>query len=89
MAPVPATTYSPYFVPGHIVPTMIGPDPGAVTQYGPAPPPPPPPVQQQAVMPQPQPQQKIPRSDRPEIEMKTTNTVYYENVVSIFLTSQV
>ncbi|KAL1397188.1 hypothetical protein pipiens_009947 [Culex pipiens pipiens] len=52
---MPASTYSPYFPPGHLMPTLLGPaDP---SQLGP--------VVQQAVVPQAQ--QKIPRSDRLEV----------------------
>ncbi|XP_055921285.1 uncharacterized protein LOC129952611 isoform X3 [Eupeodes corollae] len=54
---IPANTYSPYFGPGHLVPTILGPDPSAVaSQLGP--------VVSQAV---PVTQQKIPRSDRLEV----------------------
>ncbi|XP_055593372.1 muscleblind-like protein 1 isoform X9 [Uranotaenia lowii] len=55
---MPASTYSPYFPPGHLMPTLLGPaDPSAVSaQLGP--------VVQQAVVPATQ--QKIPRSDRLE-----------------------
>uniref|UniRef100_A0A8D8CD51 Protein muscleblind n=1 Tax=Culex pipiens TaxID=7175 RepID=A0A8D8CD51_CULPI len=54
LASMPASTYSPYFPPGHLMPTLLGPaDP---SQLGP--------VVQQAVVPQAQ--QKIPRSDRLE-----------------------
>ncbi|XP_055838490.1 mucin-19 isoform X6 [Episyrphus balteatus] len=54
---IPANTYSPYFAPGHLVPTILGPDPSAVaSQLGP--------VVSQAV---PVAQQKIPRSDRLEV----------------------
>ncbi|XP_037914184.1 ras guanine nucleotide exchange factor E isoform X11 [Hermetia illucens] len=53
---IPASTYSPYFAPGHLVPTLLGPDPSTVaSQLGP--------VVPQAV---PVAQQKIPRSDRIE-----------------------
>ncbi|XP_038106087.1 putative GPI-anchored protein pfl2 isoform X3 [Culex quinquefasciatus] len=55
LASMPASTYSPYFPPGHLMPTLLGPaDP---SQLGP--------VVQQAVVPQAQ--QKIPRSDRLEV----------------------
>ncbi|XP_055593364.1 muscleblind-like protein 2 isoform X3 [Uranotaenia lowii] len=56
---MPASTYSPYFPPGHLMPTLLGPaDPSAVSaQLGP--------VVQQAVVPATQ--QKIPRSDRLEV----------------------
>ncbi|XP_055620569.1 muscleblind-like protein 1 isoform X8 [Toxorhynchites rutilus septentrionalis] len=67
---MPASTYSPYFPPGHLMPTLLGPaDPSGVSQLGP--------VVQQAVVPTAQ--QKIPRSDRLEMDMKTMGTIYYEN----------
>ncbi|XP_058457502.1 protein muscleblind isoform X10 [Malaya genurostris] len=54
---MPASTYSPYFPPGHLMPTLLGPaDPSGVSQLGP--------VVQQTVVPAQQ--QKIPRSDRLE-----------------------
>ncbi|XP_037914182.1 homeobox protein 5 isoform X9 [Hermetia illucens] len=66
---IPASTYSPYFAPGHLVPTLLGPDPSTVaSQLGP--------VVPQAV---PVAQQKIPRSDRIEMDMKTVGSFYYEN----------
>ncbi|CAD7089129.1 unnamed protein product [Hermetia illucens] len=69
---IPASTYSPYFAPGHLVPTLLGPDPSTVaSQLGP--------VVPQAV---PVAQQKIPRSDRIEMDMKTVGSFYYENFVS-------
>jgi hypothetical protein len=53
-----ASTYSPYFAPGHLVPTILGPDPSSVaSQLGQH-------CVQQAV---PIAQQKIPRSDRLEV----------------------
>ncbi|XP_041449046.1 muscleblind-like protein 2 isoform X11 [Drosophila obscura] len=53
---IPANSYSPYYTTGHLVPTLLGPDPSAVaSQLGP--------VVPQAVQVQ---QQKIPRSDRLE-----------------------
>ena len=55
---MPANTYSPYFAPGHLVPTILGPDPSAVgSPLG------------HTVVPQAVPvaQQKIPRSDRLEV----------------------
>uniref|UniRef100_A0A2M4BYB2 Putative basic-leucine zipper transcription factor a isoform x7 n=1 Tax=Anopheles marajoara TaxID=58244 RepID=A0A2M4BYB2_9DIPT len=57
LAGMPTSTYSPYFQPGHLVPTLLGPvsDPSSVSQLGP--------VVQQAVV---STQQKIPRSDRLE-----------------------
>ncbi|XP_055313276.1 probable serine/threonine-protein kinase tsuA isoform X6 [Sitodiplosis mosellana] len=54
---MPANTYSPYFAPGHLVPTLLGPDPSTVgSPLG------------HTVVPQAVPvaQQKIPRSDRLE-----------------------
>lgn len=54
---MPANTYSPYFAPGHLVPTLLGPDPSTVgSPLG-------------HVVPQAVPvtQQKIPRSDRLEV----------------------
>lgn len=70
LASMPASTYSPYFQPGHLVPTLLGPvsDPSSVSQLGP--------VVQQAVV---STQQKIPRSDRLEMDMKTMGSIYYEN----------
>ncbi|XP_055372683.1 GATA zinc finger domain-containing protein 14-like isoform X2 [Condylostylus longicornis] len=53
---IPASTYSPYFGPGHLVPTLLGPDPSVASQLTP--------VVPQAV---PVAQQKIPRSDRLEV----------------------
>uniref|UniRef100_A0A182M7P1 Uncharacterized protein n=1 Tax=Anopheles culicifacies TaxID=139723 RepID=A0A182M7P1_9DIPT len=60
LASMPASTYSPYFQPGHLVPTLLGPvsDPSSVSQLGP--------VVQQAVV---STQQKIPRSDRLEVSV--------------------
>lgn len=56
---MPANTYSPYFAPGHLVPTLLGPaDPSTVgSPLG------------HTVVPQTMPvaQQKIPRSDRLEV----------------------
>ncbi|XP_052838960.1 protein muscleblind isoform X22 [Drosophila gunungcola] len=53
---IPANSYSPYYTTGHLVPTLLGPDPTAVaSQLGP--------VVPQAVQVA---QQKIPRSDRLE-----------------------
>lgn len=70
LASMPASTYSPYFPPGHLMPTLLGPaDPATVSQLGP--------VVQQAVVPTAQ--QKIPRSDRLEMDMKTMGSFYYEN----------
>ncbi|XP_065074401.1 protein muscleblind-like isoform X9 [Ochlerotatus camptorhynchus] len=70
LAGMPTSTYSPYFQPGHLMPTLLGPaDPSGVSQLGP--------VVQQTVVPQAQ--QKIPRSDRLEMDMKTMGSFYYEN----------
>ncbi|XP_062716466.1 muscleblind-like protein 1 isoform X14 [Aedes albopictus] len=70
LASMPTSTYSPYFPPGHLMPTLLGPaDPSAVSQVGPV-------VQQTLV---PATQQKIPRSDRLEMDMKTMGSFYYEN----------
>lgn len=55
---MPASTYSPYFAPGHLVPTLLGPDPSSVgSPLG------------HTVVPQAVPvaAQKIPRSDRLEV----------------------
>lgn len=55
---MPASTYSPYFAPGHLVPTLLGPDPSTVgSPLG------------HTVVPQAVPvaAQKIPRSDRLEV----------------------
>ncbi|XP_073848729.1 splicing regulator muscleblind isoform X13 [Musca autumnalis] len=65
---IPANTYSPYFAPGHLVPALLGPDPSAVSQLGP--------VVPQAVQVA---QQKIPRSDRLEMDVKAVGSFYYEN----------
>jgi len=67
---MPASTYSPYFAPGHLVPTLLGPDPTTVgSPLG------------HTVVPQAVPvaQQKIPRSDRLEMDMKSVGSFYYEN----------
>ncbi|XP_055691507.1 protein muscleblind isoform X18 [Lutzomyia longipalpis] len=53
---MPTSTYSHYFAPGHLMPTILGPDPSTVSPLGP--------VVPQAV---PVAQQKIPRSDRLEV----------------------
>uniref|UniRef100_A0A1B0DQJ7 C3H1-type domain-containing protein n=1 Tax=Phlebotomus papatasi TaxID=29031 RepID=A0A1B0DQJ7_PHLPP len=53
---MPTSTYSHYFAPGHLMPTILGPDPSTVSPLGP--------VVPQAV---PVAQQKIPRSDRLEL----------------------
>nr|XP_015029789.2 muscleblind-like protein 2 isoform X6 [Drosophila virilis] len=65
---IPANTYSPYYA-GHLVPTLLGHDPTAVaSQLG-------------TVVPQTVQvaQQKIPRSDRLEMDVKTVGSFYYEN----------
>ncbi|KAJ6650001.1 Protein muscleblind [Pseudolycoriella hygida] len=56
---MPTNTYSPYFAPGHLVPALLGPDPSSVAS-----------PLSHAVVPQgvQVAQQKIPRSDRLEIE---------------------
>ncbi|XP_062556074.1 muscleblind-like protein 1 isoform X8 [Armigeres subalbatus] len=70
LASMPTSTYSPYFPPGHLMPALLGPaDPSGVSQVGPV-------VQQTLV---PATQQKIPRSDRLEMDMKTMGSFYYEN----------
>ena len=65
---MPTSTYSPYFGPGHLVPTaLLGPDPASVTSsLG------------HTVVPQAVPvaQQKIPRSDRLEVSFDIT---YHNN----------
>lgn len=59
---MPTSTYSPYFAPGHLVPTLMGPDPSSVqSPLGHS-------VVSQAV---PVAQQKIPRSDRLEVSPLT------------------
>lgn len=64
LASMPTSTYSPYFPPGHLMPTLLGPaDPSAVSQVGPV-------VQQTLV---PATQQKIPRSDRLEVRFSMSN----------------
>lgn len=55
---MPASTYSPYYAPGHLVPALLGPDPSSVgSPLG------------HTVVPQAVPvaQQKIARSDRLEV----------------------
>ncbi|KAG5669980.1 hypothetical protein PVAND_000269 [Polypedilum vanderplanki] len=73
---VPASNpYNPYFAPGQLVPTILGPDPGSATatvsqQIGPC-------VPQPVPMP---PQQKLPQhTDRIEMDVKTIGSIYYEN----------
>jgi muscleblind protein len=64
-----SATYNPFYAPGHLVPTILGPDPNSGCS----------PLQtvvQQAV---PVAQQKIPRSDRIEMDMKSVGSIYYEN----------
>ncbi|XP_054282958.1 protein muscleblind-like isoform X7 [Macrosteles quadrilineatus] len=61
--PQVGSTFSPYFSPP-IIPAMMGPDPA--TQLGM--------VQQTVVT-----QQKMPRSDRLEMDMKSVGSFYYEN----------
>lgn len=56
-------TYNPFYAPGHLVPTILGPDPNSVQT-----------VVQQAV---PVAQQKIPRSDRIEVCTKFNNNYLF------------
>ncbi|CAH1098430.1 unnamed protein product [Psylliodes chrysocephalus] len=64
--PQVGSTYSPYFAPGPIMPTIMGPDPtGVGSPLG--------------VVPQTVVQQKMPRSDRLEMDMKSVGSFYYEN----------
>nr|XP_022916914.1 protein muscleblind isoform X8 [Onthophagus taurus] len=63
--PQVGSTYSPYFAPGHIMPTIMAPDPTGVTSpLG---------VVPQTVVAQ----QKMPRSDRLEIQPLRTYTILY------------
>ncbi|KAB0797280.1 hypothetical protein PPYR_08274 [Photinus pyralis] len=65
--PQVGSTYSPYFAPGPIMPTIVGPDPsGVASPLG---------VVPQTVVTQ----QKMPRSDRLEMDMKSVGSFYYEN----------
>lgn len=65
--PQVGSTYSPYFAPGPIMPTIMGPDPtGVGSPLG---------VVPQTVVTQ----QKMPRSDRLEMDMKTVGSFYYDN----------
>lgn len=61
---IPANSYNPYFPHGHLVPTLLGPDPSVASPLGP--------VVQQAV---PVAQQKIPRSDR--LEVSEINCLFF------------
>ncbi|XP_037048118.1 chromatin modification-related protein eaf-1-like isoform X7 [Bradysia coprophila] len=67
---MPTNTYSPYFAPGHLVPALLGPDPSSVAS-----------PLSHAVVPQgvQVAQQKIPRSDRLEMDMKSVGSIYYDN----------
>ncbi|KAK9888691.1 hypothetical protein WA026_000921 [Henosepilachna vigintioctopunctata] len=65
--PQVGSTYSPYFAPGPIMPTIVGPDPTGVAS--------PLSVVPQTVVTQ----QKMPRSDRLEMDMKSVGSFYYEN----------
>lgn len=68
---MPTSTYSPYFAPGHLVPTLMGPDPSAVqSPLGHS-------VVSQAV---PVAQQKIPRSDRLEVSLFTIIFIEKKNI---------
>lgn len=70
---MPASTYSPYYAPGHLVPALLGPDPSTVgSPLGHT-------VVQQAV---PVAQQKIARSDRLEVSLCVHNFLLF---VSIFI----
>ncbi|XP_044726952.1 verprolin isoform X5 [Chrysoperla carnea] len=65
--PQVGSTYTPYFAPGPIMPTLMGPDPSGVAS-------------QLSVVPQTVvAQQKMPRSDRLEMDMKSVGSFYYEN----------
>ncbi|XP_049822191.1 muscleblind-like protein 1 isoform X8 [Aethina tumida] len=65
--PQVGSTYSPYFAPGPIMPTIMGPDPtGVGSPLG---------VVPQTVVAQ----QKLPRSDRLEMDMKSVGSFYYDN----------
>lgn len=65
--PQVGSTYSPYFAPGPIMPTIMGPDPtGVGSPLG---------VVPQTVVTQ----QKMPRSDRLEMDMKSVGSFYYDS----------
>ncbi|XP_014282041.3 protein muscleblind isoform X3 [Halyomorpha halys] len=64
--PQVGSTFSPYFSPGPIMPLTVGPDPTAPLSMA---------VQQTAVVTQ----QKMPRTDRLEMDMKSVGSFYYEN----------
>ncbi|KAK9708108.1 hypothetical protein QE152_g27429 [Popillia japonica] len=64
--PQVGSQYSPYFAPGPIMPTIMGPDPTVASQLG---------VVPQTVVAQ----QKMPRSDRLEMDMKSVGSFYYDN----------
>uniref|UniRef100_A0A0A9XVF0 Protein muscleblind n=1 Tax=Lygus hesperus TaxID=30085 RepID=A0A0A9XVF0_LYGHE len=61
--PQVGSTFSPYFSPGPIMPLTVAPDPTAPLSM----------VQQTVV------QQKMPRTDRLEMDMKSVGSFYYEN----------
>ncbi|XP_073980040.1 splicing regulator muscleblind isoform X8 [Rhodnius prolixus] len=63
--PQVGSTFSPYFSPGPIMPLTVAPDPTAPLSM----------VQQTAVVTQ----QKLPRTDRLEMDMKSVGSFYYEN----------
>jgi len=65
--PQVGSTYNPYFAPGPIMPTIVGPDPTGVGS--------PLSVVPQTVVTQ----QKMPRTDRLEMDMKSVGSFYYEN----------
>ncbi|GJQ82998.1 putative metal ion binding protein [Trypoxylus dichotomus] len=64
--PQVGSQYSPYFAPGPIMPTIMGPDPTVASPLG---------VVPQTVVAQ----QKMPRSDRLEMDMKSVGSFYYDN----------
>ncbi|GLV42461.1 muscleblind [Carabus blaptoides fortunei] len=64
--PQVGSTYSPYFAPGPIMPAIMGPDPSVASPLG---------VVPQTVVAQ----QKMPRSDRLEMDVKSVGSFYYEN----------
>lgn len=64
--PQVGNTYSPYYAPGPIMPAIMGPDPTGVAS--------PLSVVSQTVV-----QQKMPRSDRLEMDVKSVGSFYYDN----------
>ncbi|KAK7874289.1 hypothetical protein R5R35_007775 [Gryllus longicercus] len=65
--PQVGSTFSPYFTPGPVMPAILGPDPASVGS--------PLSVVPQTVVTQ----QKMPRSDRLEMDMKSVGSFYYES----------